>query len=172
LFAAAAHVCVAGALLPVPVAQHDNLPEILLPCGSVGDEGGWDKEPVDLLATRVVDRPATSGSGAYGDCGGAEVDGGGGGACERSSGGGTTYCTAERPPLLRASRRRWAPLEGRIAPLHACGLNCGDVRACGAGLSSGFAVKPAPLASIRYTRLRLPAPGTGRPPLSRPPVRE
>ena len=53
-----------------------------------------------------------------------------------------------RPFVLRAPRRRWAPLAGRIAPLHPCGLNCGDLRARGAGLSSGFAAKPAPLASL------------------------
>ena len=53
-----------------------------------------------------------------------------------------------RPFVLRAPRRRWAPLAGRIAPLHPCGLNCGDLRARGAGLSSGFAAKPALLASL------------------------
>ena len=58
-----------------------------------------------------------------------------------------------RPFVLRAPRRRWAPLAGRIAPLHPCGLNCGDLRARGAGLSSGFAAKPAPLASLLSCQL-------------------
>jgi len=50
--------------------------------------------------------------------------------------------------LLRGSGLRGAvgPC-GRISPLHLCGLNCGDSRVGGAGLPSGLAAKPAPLAS-------------------------
>ena len=83
---------------------------------------------------------------------GQEARGAEGRAGQEGGGGGTSGSRMAEAAhaffLLWATRRRWALRADRISPLHLCGLNCGDSRVGGAGLPSGLAAKPAPLASV------------------------
>jgi hypothetical protein len=57
-----------------------------------------------------------------------------------------------RSPFLQSSRRRRVPIKARITPLPNAGSSWAVQRVCGAGLPSGLAAEPAPLAYIFTSR--------------------